>query len=247
MKDGGAVGPAAGREDRDTLAAPPPTSLELARAQREPGYLAYGDDGMTEGRQPVVPGELAVRWERQDVTLIMWLSGSLDQATVTLIDRELDARAIGMMCLVVDLTGLEFIDSPGLDALVGIHWRASKRGDRLTFRHGSHVAQRPIELTRTVRLRSRWAAAAPGVADTTPTLRSLWRALTSITPGPVIDPRRPEQAPHRAAGASDAPSLLGASLAPRLLCLAVSTATYAGLVAGMKRVVWLTDSNPSRG
>jgi anti-anti-sigma factor len=166
-KDGGAVGPPAGREDRDTLSGLPPTSLELARAQRRRGYPAYGDDGVTEGHQ-VVPGELAVRWERQDVTLIMWLSGWLDEATVTLIDRELDARAIGMMCLVVDLTGLEFIDSPGLDALVGIHWRASKRGEPLTFRHGSHVAQRPIELTRTVRLRSRWAAAAPGVTDDDP-------------------------------------------------------------------------------
>jgi Sigma-70, region 4 len=32
----------------------------------------------------------------------------------------------------------------------------------------------------------------------TPTLRSLWRALTSIIPHPVIDPRRPEQAPRPA-------------------------------------------------
>jgi anti-anti-sigma factor len=167
-KDGSAAGLIAGRSDQDTLSGSPPTSLELARAQRERGYLTHEEDGLTEGHQPGVPGELAVRWERQDVTLIMWLSGSLDQATVTLIDRELDARAIGMMCLVVDLTGLEFIDSPGLDALVGIHWRASKRGDRLTFRHGSQTAQRPIELTRTVRLRSRWAGAAPGVSDDDP-------------------------------------------------------------------------------
>jgi anti-anti-sigma factor len=167
-KDGGAVGRPAGRKDRDTLSGSPPTSLELARAQRERGYSTYGDAAMTEGHQAVVPGELAVRWERQDSTLIMWLSGSLDQATVTLIDRELDARTIGTMCLVVDLTGLEFIDSPGLDALVGINWRASKRGDRLTFRHGSQVAQRPIELTRTVRLRSRWATAAPGATDDDP-------------------------------------------------------------------------------
>lgn len=66
-------------------------------------------------------GELAVRWDRQDDMLIMWLSGALDQATVTLLDRELDGRAVGMMRLVVDLTGPEFIDSPGLDALLGIH------------------------------------------------------------------------------------------------------------------------------
>ena len=85
----------------------------------------------------MVPGQLAVRWERQDVRLVMWLSGELDQATVMLLDREVDRRAVGMMHLVVDLTGLEFIDSAGSDALVGIHWRVSKRGDHLSFRHGA--------------------------------------------------------------------------------------------------------------
>jgi anti-anti-sigma factor len=161
-----AASPAAGRIDRDTLSGPPPTSLELARARHERGRLTNGDDTEPES-QTAVPGELTVRWERRDLVLIMWLSGSLDEATVTLIDRELDARAIGVMSLVVDLTELEFIDSPGLDALVGIHWRASKQGDRLSFRHGSQIAQRPIELTRTVRLRSRWAGAA-GVTDEDP-------------------------------------------------------------------------------
>jgi anti-anti-sigma factor len=130
--------------------------------------MTCGDDHVTEGHRPGVPGQLVVRWEHHDVTLIMWLSGSLDQATVTLIDRELDARAIGMTSLVVDLTGLEFIDSSGLDALVGIHWRAAKRGDRLTFRRGPHIAERPIGLTRTVRLRSRWAGAASGLSDEDP-------------------------------------------------------------------------------
>jgi anti-anti-sigma factor len=166
-KDGSAVGPAAGRRDRDTLSGSPPTSLELARAQRDRGHLTHGDRAVTDSHPSALPGELTVRWEHQDVMLIMWLSGSLDEATVSLIDRELDARAIGMMGLVVDLTGLEFIDSPGLDALVGIHWRASKRGDRLSFRHGTHIAQRPIELTRTVRTRSRWTGAA-AVSDEDP-------------------------------------------------------------------------------
>jgi anti-anti-sigma factor len=95
----------------------------------------------------------------------MWLSGALDQATVALLDRELDARATGAMRLIIDLTALHFIDSPGLDALVGIHWRASKRGDRLSFRHGPHVAQRPVELTRAVGLRSRQTAGTARVSD----------------------------------------------------------------------------------
>jgi hypothetical protein len=92
----------------------------------------------------------------------MWLGGTLDRATATLVDREIDARAIGLMRLIVDLTGLEFIDSPGRDALMRIHWRSAMRDERLSFRHGLHVARRPVELTGTVRLRSRWTTPPTG-------------------------------------------------------------------------------------
>jgi ABC-type transporter Mla MlaB component len=94
---------------------------------------------------------------------VMWLRGALDQATVTLLDHELDGRAIGLLGLVVDLTGLTFIDSAGLDVLVRMHWRSSTRGEQLTFRHGPQVAQWPVELTRSVRQRSRRMAHGAGV------------------------------------------------------------------------------------
>jgi anti-anti-sigma factor len=162
---GGATGDTAAPAGRDPLSRSSLTSLALARLRHDREYLTCRGDTVAEQRQSVVAGELAVRWERQGAMLIMWLTGALDQATVTLLDRELDGQAIGLMGLVVDLTGLVFIDSPGLDALVGIHWRASKRGDRLSFRHGPHVAQRPVELTRTVRLRSRSAARTAGMSD----------------------------------------------------------------------------------
>jgi anti-anti-sigma factor len=160
--DSSAAGHATPRRARDTSSHPsrPPVESPHARARS-----TSEDDAAVAARQTIVPGQLAVRWERQDDTWIMWLSGTLDQATVTLLDRELDARAIGMMRLVIDVTGLEFIDSPGLDALVGIRWRVSRRADRLSFRHGLRVDQRPVELTRGVRLRSRRAARAAGVSD----------------------------------------------------------------------------------
>jgi anti-sigma B factor antagonist len=163
--DGKAASDATLHGARDAVRYPSRVPLESARSQPHQGHWT-GAPGPVDGRrQPIVAGQLAVRWERQDGTLLMWLTGELDQATVTLVDRELDAQAIGMMHLVIDLTGLEFIDSAGLDALVGIHWRACKRGDRLSFRHGRQGAQRPIELTRTVRLRSRFAARMAGVSD----------------------------------------------------------------------------------
>ena len=155
-RHGSAGRDASPRHGRDALPQSSPPPLKLAWALPDYGHLTSGD-GTADGLQPVVAGQLAVRWERQDMMLVMWLSGVLEQATTTLLDRELDGRAIGLMGLTVDLTGLHFIDSPGLDALVGIQWRASKRGDRLTFRHGPYIAQRPVELTRAVRLRSRCA------------------------------------------------------------------------------------------
>src|SRR5450755_1150881 len=110
------------------------------------------------------PAEFVVRWERRPDALIVWLSGALDRATSTLLDRELDTQAIRPMRLVVDLTGVEFIDESDLDTLVRIHQRACQSGDRLSFRRGGHVAQRPLELTRTVQLRSRWATRHAGVS-----------------------------------------------------------------------------------
>jgi anti-anti-sigma factor len=163
--NGSTVRGAARLRRRDSSARSPRPSLALIQSEPERDQPTIEYRTAAPAHQPRVAGQLAIRWERQDVTLIVWLSGWLDQATVTLLDQELDARAIGLMGLVVDLTGLEYIDSPGLDALIGIHWRATKRGDRLSFRHGATVAQRPVELTRTARLRARWAAAADVTDD----------------------------------------------------------------------------------
>jgi anti-anti-sigma factor len=178
--DESAAGDAMPRGVRNTLSRPSRLPLEPERPRPNREHPTSEDDTVAGRRQPVVAGQLSVRWEHQDGVLIMWLSGELDQATVTLLDRELDTQAIGMMQLVVDLTELEFIDSPGLDALVGIQWGASKRGDRLSFRHGRRVAQRPVELTRTVRLRSRWAARMAGVSDEEDPYFALAMACVSV-------------------------------------------------------------------
>ena len=164
QRDGSAASHAALPEGRDAASRSPRPRLELVQAQpgRQP---ANNRDDTTETRPPVVVRELTVGWERQDVLLVMWLGGALDQATVALLDREFDEQAIGLVGLVVDLTDLAFIDSPGLDALAGIQCRAATRGVRLAFRHGPHILPRPVELLRTVRLRSRWAASRAGVSD----------------------------------------------------------------------------------
>lgn len=139
-------------------------ALELARLPPDRVDLTRAHDGVGAGRELIAAGELAVRWERGRAALIIWLSGALDRATATLLDRELDARATDTKRLIVDLTGLEFIDMPGLDSLMRIQQRASERGARLSFRRGPHVAQEPLELTGAVLLRSRWATRHAGVS-----------------------------------------------------------------------------------
>jgi anti-anti-sigma factor len=163
--DGSAVGDAAPQGSRLAAARSSRAPLAPARLQPDRGYLTSADGAVPARRQQIAAGQLVVRWERRRAALTIWLSGALDEATAALLDRELDARAIGTMRLIVDLTGLEFIDSPGRDSLLRIHQRASEHGDRLSFRHGPHVAQQPLELTRTVRLRSSGATRHAAVSD----------------------------------------------------------------------------------
>jgi anti-anti-sigma factor len=111
---------------------------------------------------------LVMRWTRRRSVSIIWLTGALDRTTAPRLERELDPRAIDPIRLVVDLTGLALIDSYGLDVLVRIHRRASVRGERLSFRHGQHVAQRPRGLVRAAQLRSEWAPRPEAQTDDDP-------------------------------------------------------------------------------
>jgi anti-anti-sigma regulatory factor len=181
---------AAPRRGQDTVSGSAPASLDLGRSRPDRGELIT-ETMVTETRQPFVEGQLTVRWERRHATWIMWLSGTLDRATATLLDRELDARAIGLMRLIVDLTGLESIDSPGRDALVRMHRRSTMRGQRPSFRHGPDVAQPSAEPTRTVRLRSRGATRTARVGDEDPYL-ALAMACADVDHPPSDD--RPEAA-----------------------------------------------------
>jgi anti-sigma B factor antagonist len=102
---------------------------------------------------PARPGELVVSSERRAEVLILSLSGELDLAGSALLERELDAaEAARPMRLVVDLTGLEFIDSGGLHTLVQAHERANANGRQLSLRQGPRGVRRLFELTKTVQL-----------------------------------------------------------------------------------------------
>jgi anti-sigma B factor antagonist len=163
--------------------------LELVGLRPDDGSLTSGHGAVAGARLDGAAGQLAVRWERRAAVLIIWLSGALDRATAMLLDRELDAPAFDASRLIVDLTGLVFIDSSGLDSLLRIHHRASQRGHKLSFRHGSHIARRPLELTGAVQLRSRLAARHASVSDENPYFALAMACADVDHPAPDDRPR----------------------------------------------------------
>ena len=115
-----------------------------------PARDSVGRAGMAGMRDLGRPSELVVSSERRAGVLILSLSGELDLAASALLERELDNAEAGRPTrLVVDLSGLEFIDSSGLHTLVQAHERASENGHQLSLRQGPRAVQRLFELTST--------------------------------------------------------------------------------------------------
>jgi anti-sigma B factor antagonist len=76
------------------------------------------------------------------------LVGELDLATSPELDRLLDELAgNGHSQLLIDLTGVEFMDSTGLASILRALDAARHNGHRLSVRRGSPQVQRLFELT----------------------------------------------------------------------------------------------------
>jgi anti-anti-sigma regulatory factor len=164
--DGSEAGSAVPPGSRNAARCSSRARLELARLQPPArGYPTGGEGAAAGGREPRALAALAVRRERRAGTLILWLSGTLSRTTSRLLDREITIPGVRPMRLVVDLTGLAFIDSAGRDTLVRIRNRASLSGERLCFRHGPHVSQQPLELTRNRQLWPRPMSRRADVSD----------------------------------------------------------------------------------
>ena len=122
------------------------TSSGSSRAPLELVSVEVNPERERRTSAPLNTGELAVRSERRADAVILWLSGELDQATSALLERELDAeQAKRPMRLVIDLTGLEFIDPSGLDTLAQAHLRACQNGQPLSITQGPRVVRPLLE------------------------------------------------------------------------------------------------------
>jgi anti-anti-sigma factor len=79
---------------------------------------------------------------------VLTVMGELDLASAPALEDELDkAMNGGTDCVVVDLRGLEFIDSTGLSVLVKAHQRAHERDCRFGLVRGGSQVQRLLSLT----------------------------------------------------------------------------------------------------
>ncbi len=81
---------------------------------------------------------------RGDGSLRLVVSGDLDLATAPLLAAALqEAEAGSAALIVVDLTGVPFVDSTGLRALVAGHQHSRQNGDRLRI---TGTSEQPLKL-----------------------------------------------------------------------------------------------------
>lgn len=105
--------------------------------------------------QPVSrePDPLIIRVERAPDALVLSLYGELDLASAPQLNRELlSAESAGEKNVVIDLSGLQFMDSTGLHALLSAHQRSCANGHRISLLRGPSSVHRVFELTHTAEL-----------------------------------------------------------------------------------------------
>lgn len=80
---------------------------------------------------------------------MLLLNGELDMATAPRLEREIAAARSGEPgAIVLDLRGLDFIDSTGLRTLITEHERSSLTGRKFALIQGSKQVDRLMSITR---------------------------------------------------------------------------------------------------
>jgi anti-sigma B factor antagonist len=93
-------------------------------------------------------GRLTVRSERQGVLHVIAVEGELDIASAPELERELlRVERTDALSIIVDLTGLGFIDSTGVRLLLQADARSRADANRLALLRGPRAVQRVFELT----------------------------------------------------------------------------------------------------
>jgi anti-anti-sigma factor len=97
------------------------------------------------------PGHLGIQRKPDAQGIVVALTGELDLASAPELDRQLrDLDDTNPGRLLIDLSGLEFIDSTGLALMVRAQQAANGNGHKLSLRRGPAQIQKLFEVTRLV-------------------------------------------------------------------------------------------------
>jgi anti-anti-sigma factor len=98
--------------------------------------------------QPPKPGSLDVASSASDGTATVTLRGELDLASIGALEESLGAvEREAPARIVLDLSGLTFIDSSGLRVLLMANGRAQESGRELLLTESTDAVQRVLEMT----------------------------------------------------------------------------------------------------
>ncbi len=96
-----------------------------------------------------VGSNLLIDVSREGERVVLRLDGELDLASVPLLEREVElAMRDDTASIVLDLRGLEFLDSTGLRTILLLDKRSSERGQPFALVRGSEQVQRLMSMTR---------------------------------------------------------------------------------------------------
>ncbi len=93
-------------------------------------------------------GPLQVEAAAEGDQLVLVLHGELDPHTAPVLRDRIDqALAQDTTTLVLDVSGLRFIDSSGLRVIIGAHKDMAGRGGRLVLRSPTETTRRLLDIT----------------------------------------------------------------------------------------------------
>ena len=108
---------------------------------------AFGAPERPPATQLVELGQLSISSQRDGDAHVIGLSGELDLATAANVEQELRrVEATDASSIVVDLSGLTFMDSTGVRLLMQAQARSRADSDRLRLLRGPADVQRVFEL-----------------------------------------------------------------------------------------------------
>ena len=99
---------------------------------------------------PLPPGALTVRTDERPGALVVVVAGEVDMLTSPQLRMAIDEALVklGDRALVVDLSGVTFFGSAGLQVLAVAAIRIRRAGEEAALRVvATHVALRPIQIT----------------------------------------------------------------------------------------------------